>query len=171
MRLNLILRTAICLEVGLVITFSQVHNVTLGLQSLTSFGVGYAMITIFVALLQRKKLASYQNLPITGLALVVGLIAAQAPTTGGMIWFRLLVAGWGVLSGCYEIWLASKASFRSMRGKEQLLTGLLGLILGALYLLVPLSEIDAVGFFGAYLIISAVHLGIAAASERPTKTE
>jgi hypothetical protein len=36
-----------------------------------------------------------------------------------------------------------------------------------LFLIVPLDIVSAVGFFGAYLVLSAVHLGISAAT--PTK--
>jgi len=169
MRLNLILRTAICLEVGLFVTFSQSHNIAIGLEALTSFGVGYAMVTLFVALLQRKKLANYKNLPVTALALVIGLIAAQAPATDGLLWFRLLLAAWGLLSGAYEIYQAKVAGFKTMQGKELLVSASLGVILGILYLAVPLSPLDAVGFFGAYMVVSAVHLGIAAASEREAR--
>lgn len=171
MRLNLILRTAICLEVGLIITFSQSHSIDIGLIALTSFGVGYAMVTVFVALLQRKKVNSYGTLPLSILALAVGLGAAMVPASDGLRWFRWLVVAWGIAAGAFELYQAKTVGFKTMRGKELSVSAALSLILGVLYLALPLTDVDAVGFFGAYMIINAVHLGIAAATERPTKVE
>jgi len=168
-RLLLILRTAICLEVGLSITFTQSHNVLVGLAALTSFGVGYAMVSVFVALLQRKKLSAYDTLPLTAAALAVGLLAAQAPTADGLTWFRYLVAGWGLFSGLFEVVLARRAGFKTLRGRESLVSAVLALILGILFLAVNLKALDEVGFFGAYMMICAVHLGISAASDRSSK--
>jgi hypothetical protein len=171
MRLNLILRTAVFLEVGLIITFSQSHGMDIGLIALTSFGVGYAMVNVFVALLQRKKINSYGNLPLTALALLVGLGAAMVPAADSLRWFRMIVVVWGLASGAYEFYQAKKTGLKTVRGKELLISSVLGVILGVLYLAVNLRDVDAVGFFGAYMIVSAVHLGIAAASERPSKGE
>jgi hypothetical protein len=171
MRLNLILRTAICLEVGLIITFSQSHSIDIGLIAMTSFGVGYAMVTVFVALLQRKKVNAYGSLPLSALALAVGLAAAIVPVSDGLRWFRWLVVAWGLASGAYELYQAKGAGFKTLRGKELSVSAVLGILLGLLYLVLPLHDLDAVGFFGAYMIINAVHLGIAAASERPSRVE
>ena len=63
------------------------------------------------------------------------------------------------------------AGFKTLRGKELSVSAVLGILLGLLYLVLPLNDLDAVGFFGAYMIINAVHLGIAAASERPSRVE
>ena len=142
-----------------------------GLAALTSFGVGYAMVSVFVALLQRKKLSAYDTLPLTAVALAVGLLAAQAPTADGLTWFRFLVAGWGLFSGLFELLLARRAGFKSLKGRESLVSATLALILGVLFLLVNLKAIDEVGFFGAYMMVSAVHLGIAAASDRSAKQQ
>lgn len=142
-----------------------------GLAALTSFGVGYAMVSVFVALLQRKKLSAYDTLPLTAVALAVGLLAAQAPTADGLTWFRFLVAGWGLFSGLFELLLARRAGFKSLKGRESLVSATLALILGVLFLLVNLKAIDEVGFFGAYMMVCAVHLGIAAASDRSAKQQ
>ena len=169
MRLLLILRTAICLEVGLTITFSQSHNALVGLASLTSFGVGYAMVSVFVALLQRKRLNAYDTLPLTAVALAIGLIAAQIPSAEALPWFRYLVAAWGLASALFEVVMARRSGFKSLRGRENLVSAVLGFILGVLFLVGNLRAVDAVGFFGAYMMICAVHLGISAASDRTAR--
>jgi hypothetical protein len=43
------------------------------------------------------------------------------------------------------------------------------LIIGVLFLVGNLRAVDAVGFFGAYMMICAVHLGISAASDRTAR--
>lgn len=129
------------------------------------------MVSVFVALLQRKKLSAYDTLPLTAVALSVGLLAAQAPTHDGLTWFRYLVAGWGVFSGLFEVLLARRAGFKTLRGRESLVSALLSLILGVLFAAVTLKAVDAVGFFGAYMMICAVHLGISAASDRSGKAK
>jgi len=168
-RLLLILRAAVCLEVGLIVTFSQSHSVQVGLLALTSFGVGYAMVSVFTALLQRKKLAELDSVVVTALALVVGLAAANSPAAQDHLWFRFLVVGWGVGSGAYELLKARGLGLKTPRGKEHVVSGVLALALGLLFLLAPLDVVASVGFFGAYMILCAVHLGISAASETTSK--
>lgn len=169
MRLLLILRAAVCLEVGLIVTFSQSHSIQVGLLALTSFGVGYAMVSVFTSLLQRKKLAELDSVVITALALIVGLAAANTPADQDHLWFRLLVVGWGLLSGIYDLFKARKLGFKTPRGKEYSVSAALALALGLLYLLIQLDDVGSVGFFGAYMILCAVHFGISAASETSAK--
>lgn len=169
MRLLLILRAAVFLEVGLIVTFSQSHSLQVGLMALTSFGVGYAMVTVFTALLQRTKISQFDSVGMTAIALVVGLAAANVPLSNAEFWFRVLVVVWGLASGTYELFMARKAGFKTSRGKELIISSGLALFLGVLFLLAPLGVVPSVGFFGAYMILGAVHTGISAASERPTK--
>ena len=169
MRLLLILRAAVCLEVGLIVTFSQSHSVQVGLLALTSFGVGYAMVSVFTALLQRKKLAELDSVVVTALALVVGLAAANAPALQDRLWFQYLVVGWGLLSGAYDLYKGRKLGFKTPRGKEYAVSSVLALALGLLFLFVQLDVVGSVGFFGAYMILCAVHFGISAASETTSK--
>jgi uncharacterized membrane protein HdeD (DUF308 family) len=45
----------------------------------------------------------------------------------------------------------------------------LSIVLGMLFLVAPLDIVSAVGFFGAYLIVSGVQLAVAAASPASAK--
>jgi len=65
-----------------------------------------------------------------------------------------------------ELIQAFRVGRTTNRGRELLISGGLSTAFGVLFAAVQLAELDTVGFFGAYLILSAVHLGIAAASER-----
>ena len=150
-------------------TFSQSHSIQVGLLALTSFGVGYAMVSVFTSLLQRKKLAELDSVVITALALIVGLAAANIPSDQDQFWFRFLVASWGMLSGSYDLFKARRLGFKTPRGKEYSVSAILALALGLLFLLVQLDAVGSVGFFGAYMILCAVHFGISAASETSSK--
>ena len=54
-------------------------------------------------------------------------------------------------------------------GSEMCIRDSLSIVLGLLFLVAPLDIVSAVGFFGAYLVISGVQLGVAAASPVATK--
>jgi hypothetical protein len=51
-------------------------------------------------------------------------------------------------------------------GKDNLLNAGFGLLLGVLFLIAPLDIVSAVGFFGAYLVLTGTHLGISAATPK-----
>jgi uncharacterized membrane protein HdeD (DUF308 family) len=78
--------------------------------------------------------------------------------------FLSLVSAWGIISGAFELYQARRNGFKTASGKDYLMSAVFALVLGLLFLAVPLDEVSAVGFFGAYLALSGVHLGIAAAS-------
>ena len=154
------------LEVGLVITFSQAHTYGVGIMAITSFGIGYAMVSVLVALVQRKKVSAYQAVPLTIIALGIGLASTQLNSHTQVFWYPMLVVIWGLASAGFEFLQARKNGFKSQLGSEHLISAVLGMLLALLYAFVRLQEIDAVGFFGAYMILSAVHLGISAVSAR-----
>jgi uncharacterized membrane protein len=154
------------LEVGLVITFSQVHDYGVGIMAITSFGIGYAMVSVLVALVQRKKMSAYEAVPLTIFALGIGLAATQLNSHTQVFWYPMLIVIWGLASAGFEFLQAKKSGFKSPFGSEHLISAILGMLLALLYAFVRLQEIDAVGFFGAYMILSAVHLGISAVSAR-----
>jgi hypothetical protein len=76
------------------------------------------------------------------------------------------VTGWGLIAGSFELYLARREGFKTRMGKDSLLNAGFGLLLGLLFLIAPLDIVSAVGFFGAYLALSGIHLAIAAATPR-----
>jgi hypothetical protein len=68
--------------------------------------------------------------------------------------FVLLVAIWGVTQSATDVI------------NQDLISASLALLLAILFALVPMDIVSAVGFFGAYLMLSGVHLGIAAYSPK-----
>jgi uncharacterized membrane protein HdeD (DUF308 family) len=158
-------RSAVSVAVGLFITFTQSHSAATGLFALAIFGIGFAVINVVATIWAKGKFLSVESLPLTLIALTVGLFAAlipqTEPTAQGLA-FVYLVAGLAVISGAMELYLANRSGFKTRPGKDGLISAVLGLALGLLFLIAPLDIVSAVGFFGTYLVISGVHLAIAA---------
>jgi uncharacterized membrane protein HdeD (DUF308 family) len=158
-------RAAISIAVGLFITFSQSHSAATGLFALAIFGIGFAITNVAATVRAKEKYLSVESLPLTLIALAVGLFAALIPQTeptAQALVFVYLVAGWALISGAMELYLANRAGFKTRAGKDGLISAVLGVGLGLLFLIAPLDIVSAVGFFGTYLVISGVHLAIAA---------
>jgi len=161
------LRAAISFGVGIFITFNQSHSAATGLFALGIFGIGFALVNGVGSAVWGKGIFSLENFPLTLAALLVGTAAILVPATdpeAAALAFVYLVIGWGLMSGVFEMYLARKAGFATRLGKDGLISASLSLLVGLLFLIAPLDIISAVGFFGAYLVLSGVHLGISAAT-------
>jgi hypothetical protein len=168
---------AVSLAVGLFLTFSQSHGAEIGLLALGIFGLGFAVLNGFASVIFQKGLAAIENVPLTMVALLVGIFALLAPNSiGGVVdqtlnsatsdalAFKFLVTGWGIIAGAFELYQARRAGFKSRAGQDLLINASFGLLLALLFLLAPLDIVSQVGFFGAYLLMSGVHGGISATS-------
>jgi uncharacterized membrane protein HdeD (DUF308 family) len=158
-------RSAVSVAVGLFITFTQSHSAATGLFALAIFGISFAVANVAATIWAKSKYLSVESLPLTLIALAVGLFAALIPQTeptAQALAFVYLVAGWAVISGAMELYLANRSGYRTRAGKDGLISAVLGLALGLLFVIAPLDIVSAVGFFGTYLVISGVHLAIAA---------
>jgi hypothetical protein len=158
-------RAAISFGVGIFITFNQSHSAATGLLALGIFGIGFAMLNGIGSAVWGKGVFSLENFPLTLTALIVGIAAILVPVSEpnvAALVFVSLVTGWGLISGAFEMYLARAAGCATRFGKDSLISASLSLLVGLLFLVAPLDIISAVGFFGAYLVLSAVHLGISA---------
>jgi uncharacterized membrane protein HdeD (DUF308 family) len=158
-------RAVIFVAVGLFITFTQSHSAAIGLLALAIFGIGLAVANIVATIWDKRSYLSVESLPLTLISLAAGLFAALIPQTdptAQALAFVYLVSSWAVVSGAIELYLANRSGFRTRTGKDGLITAVLGLGLGLLFLIVPLDIVSAVGFFGAFLVICSVHFAIAA---------
>jgi len=164
------LRTAVYLEVGLIITFTHELTTHVGLNALTSFGIGFALVNVFVTMVQKRKLTDVETLPLTTVALLVALVAAQVPAALGGLVYRVLVAAWGFISGGIEFELGRRAGYKTPKGRDHLISLVLNFALGILFAAIHLGPRDAVGFLGAYMILTAVHTGIAIYSQDNPKS-
>jgi hypothetical protein len=167
MNIVLALRATVSMAVGLFITFNPSHSPTTGLISLAIFGIGFAVLNGVSTAIWGKGLTAVENMPLTVAALLIGLLAILVPageTQTQVLAFIYLVTGWGLIAGSFELYLARREGYKSQRGKDSFVNAGFSLLLGVLFLVAPLDIVSAVGFFGAYLVLSGVHLGIAAAT-------
>lgn len=167
MRISQGLKAALSFAVGLFITFSALHSAQIGLIALAIFATGLAIVNVAVALVQQRGVAAIESIPLSVISLTIGLFATflvfQSDDEGKIGAFIALVTTWGLLVGVMELYQSRKT--RGTRAsRDYLISAVLALLLGALFLVAPLDIVSAVGFFGAYLVLSAVHVGIAAAT-------
>jgi hypothetical protein len=156
MRQSNALRAAVSLGVGLFITFSQLHNATIGLLALAIFSLGFAITNSLGSIVWGKGLVAIEAMPLTVVSLLVGV-------------FALMAMSGESAQTAFELYLARRASIKSTEGREFLMSAILSATLGLLFLVAPLDIVSAVGFFGAYLIVSGVQLGVAAATPSSSK--
>ena len=170
-------RAFVSLAVGLFLTFSQSHGAEVGLLALGIFGLGFAALNGFASVIFQKGLAAIENVPLTMVALLIGIFALLAPNTisgavdqtltpaaSDSLAFKFLVTGWAIIAGAFELYQARRAGFKTLAGRDLLINACFGLLLALLFLLAPLDIVSQVGFFGAYLLMSGVHAAISAAS-------
>ncbi len=137
------LRAIASIAVGLFVTFWQSHDAAVGLVALSIFTVCYGLRTLF---------GSPKYFPIALIALITAFISATNIESVSL--FVILVAIWGAAQAAIDF------------VNQDLIGAALAVLLALLFALVPLDVVSAVGFFGAYLIVSGVHLGIAAYSPK-----
>ncbi len=139
------LRALASIAVGLFVTFWQAHHAAVGLVALAIFTILYGLRTLFGA---------PKYFPIALVALITAFISAGSLQENSNATFILLVAIWGAAQAATDFI------------NRDVISAVLASLLALLFALVPLDIVSAVGFFGAYLIVSGVHLGIAAYSPK-----
>jgi len=135
------LRALASIAVGLFVTFWQAHHAAVGLVAIAIFTILYGLRTLF---------GSPKYFPIAVIALITAFLAATSLQTNADATFILLVAIWGVAQASIDLI------------NRDAISASIAFLLALLFALVPMDIVSAVGFFGAYLIVSGVHLGIAA---------
>jgi hypothetical protein len=161
-RIALAARAGISLAVGLFLTFSQSHGADIGLLALGIFGLSFAFLNGLASAVFQKGMAAIQNVPLVMVALLIGIFALSA--SNDELAFKFLVTGWAIIAGAFELFQSRRVGFKTAEGRDLLINSCFSLLLAVLFLLAPLDIVSQVGFFGAYLMMSGVHIGIAAAS-------
>ena len=164
MRISLWIQTAFAFAVGIFITFSQVHNAMIGNLGLMLVSLGFATAATIEVL--KTKQSGKPNGSATLQVLIFGTIATAAivfAASNNIISFLVLVISFAGFNGLLEL---KKVSVQ----KESKLSAFIhfGLVaaLAISGALTGLDPVAFVGFFGAYAVILAVHLGITAATPK-----
>ncbi|SCX04358.1 hypothetical protein [Candidatus Aquiluna sp. UB-MaderosW2red] len=164
MRNQQLFRSFLSFALGIFITFSQSHSAQIGLAALAGYGLALGIVGAVIAMFKRSGLNPLQELPMAVLATLIGLFALLASLNEEAAYpaFISLVTAWGLISGAFELYQTRRLGFKTPKGNEAFISAIFALLLGALFLSVELDVVSAVGFFGAYLTLSGVHLGISA---------
>lgn len=180
------------LVLGLLITFSQDHSATLGLISFGVFAVVTAAVLLASALRADPGLRG--TVMLQGIFTGIAGVAALVLPGGGIGYFVYVVSGWAIVAGAIETVNGIRYRKTRLAARDWLLTGVLTLLLGLAFLLVPqgltesygfeekgqevsgviTADIVLVGILGAWAIIVGVQLVIAAITlrtPRPAVTE
>ena len=96
--------------------------------------------------------------------LLLSLFALFQPEEAFFALFITGVALLGVLTAAFEGYRAKAVGLSTRDGRDLLISALIALALGLMFLIATLDSVSAVGFFGAYLILFGVHWGIASAT-------
>jgi len=161
-------RAIFALAGGLFITFSQSHAAVVGLAVFAMFALLSSSGALFIERKQKpKKLLIHSVVSLIAAAMALAAIAQALGTESdsARLVFLMLVAGWAIVVGAIELYLASREGFSERAGRDYLISAIFSLALGGLFLIALPDVVSAVGFFGAYLILLGVHWGIAAAGE------
>ena len=134
-------------------------QILFGLRAAFAFGLG-----VFITFSQAHTFA-VGTAVMVGFGLAVGLSSLYSDIQP--LVFLPLVALFGLSFAALEGYLAKREGFRVGIGRDFALSAGFSLVLGLLFLFAPLDEVSAVGFLGAYLAISGVFWGIAAATPQP----
>lgn len=168
MRIVHLPRAVFALLGGLFITFSQSHAAVVGLAVFALFTL-LSSIGLFISEL---KLKPKKLLPISVVSLIAAAMSGVAifqtldsESDSARLVFLMLVAGWALITGAIELYLASREGFSERGGRDYLISAIFSLALGGLFIIASPDVVSAVGFFGAYLILLGVHWGIASAGD------
>jgi len=155
-----VLRAVPAIAIGLTITFTADHSALIGLVMLSVFGIATA------AVLTLTSLRTGRGEPVRslhrGLALFAGLAGALAlvvvVTAGaGLPLFLLLVGGYAVLAGAFELVWGMRHRGRSPLARDAVFIGI-GTLALAIVLALVADPVSAVGFFGAYAVMLGIFL-------------
>jgi hypothetical protein len=164
LRATLWIQTAVLFAVGIFITFSQVHNAIIGNLGLMFVALGFATAAT-IEVLKTKQSGKPNGSP-TLQVLIFGAIATAAivfAAGNDIVSFLILVIAFAVFNGLLEL---KKVSVQKESKLSAFIHFGLVAVLGISGALTGLDPVAFVGFFGAYAVILAVHLGITAASPK-----
>jgi hypothetical protein len=144
----------------------------LGLAIFAGFAFLQALGTIALGVLRPKQGMRQAVAPgalISLLAAVAAILGLGGQASSKLAIFQIVVMAYLVLNAAFETYLASKSGFKTIEGREHLIAAALAELFTLIYVVLNPEPLNASGFLGAYLALSAVHQGVWAAS--PTKAD
>lgn len=185
-------RAILVLVLGLAITFTGGHSAAFGLVAFGLFGVvgGLALLGGAVLALGRPVRGSFLvQAAITIAAGVGALVVGASGTAGGdVVGLVGIVSAFGILTGALELVAGLRARRTDRSARDWILTGVLTVLLGLVFLVVPpgysqplggieritgtlTASVVLVGLLGAWGVVVGVLQAISAISLRATAGE
>ncbi|HEU5224108.1 MAG TPA: hypothetical protein VFU07_10600 [Candidatus Lumbricidophila sp.] len=164
---TLAVRAGFAIAAALVVTFSANHSTWFGASA---FGTWATVTGVVVgALVARSEREEPEASGVRILTWVWAVATAAAgvvalSTSPDPLLFNLVVAIWAAVTAVVELFAALWGA--TARRNDRLTTALFTAALAALFVLVRLDAVSALGFLGAYWAIIGVYLAIAAFSAR-----
>ena len=159
-----LVRAGVAVVPAVLITFTANHSPEFGLLVFGAFALVSGLV---VAVLSRRTLADSRErgaFLVQGIAGVVAGALALAFHGGGLGFFLYLVTVWGIVTGFLELSSGIRARRRDPADHDWLVMGAATVLFAIVVLVLPPNVVVSVGLFGAYLVMLAVYLGIAAFS-------
>ncbi|PPG85587.1 hypothetical protein C5C39_16930 [Rathayibacter sp. AY1F3] len=155
-------RAVIAAVAGCVVTFSPDHGPSFGLAVFGGFAIATGAVSLALGLRSWSGRARPLALGSAVLTLVAGVAALVALPVANLLSFVALVAGWALLSGFLEF--SSGRRGQGLAARDSVIVGVGTMLLGAAFGLLPPHPVVTVGLLGAYAVMVAVFLAIAAFS-------
>lgn len=162
-----ILRSIVLAIGAAYLIFSQDHSSLVGIQVLHFVSIALVIGSLVLLRIPKLKLSLKEIAIPTALAFVIGAMTVvfggqyEGQDTDELFVFRSLVFLFVVGMAVLELLLSRKAKTEDVL--ELRISAGLGVITGLVFGLAPLDDLNAVGFFSAYLAISSVQRAIWAA--------
>jgi uncharacterized membrane protein HdeD (DUF308 family) len=156
----LIARAFPALVAAAVITFSANHSVVVGQLVFMAYGFVIAPIFVWASFANGFERSGRISFLSMGVVAILGAALTAITIDQGLVAFTLTVGIWAALSGLIELY-AGWTSPRRDQAREMFLLGGLTAVFGLVEAVIPLSELYAVGLFGAYAAVLGVFSAIA----------
>lgn len=185
-------RAILVLVLGLAITFTGGHSAAFGLLAFGLFGVvgGLSLLGGALAVLGRPVRGSFLVQAIVTIGAGAGaLVVGASGTAGGDVVALVgIVSAFGILTGALELVAGLRARRTDRSARDWILTGVLTVLLGLVFLLVPpgysqslggierisgtlTASVVLVGLLGAWGVVVGMLQAISAISLRGTTAE
>ncbi|MFC6356250.1 DUF308 domain-containing protein [Luethyella okanaganae] len=159
-----LVRAILAVVPAVVITFSPDHSPESGLIVFGCWALATGLVVGALSLRRFGDRVSRSLFAANGVITTAAGILALGLFGGGLGFFLYLVTVWAALTGFLELYAGLRVRGRSTSSRDWLTAGGLTAVLAIVFLLLPPNAVVAVGLLGAYLVILAVFLGIAAFS-------
>jgi peptidoglycan/LPS O-acetylase OafA/YrhL len=166
-QLNILRSIVLSIGAGYLI-FSQDHSAPVGIQLLQFVSIALVVGSLVMLRVPKLKLSFKEVAIPTGIALVVAILSVAlggqyaGENTDELFTLRSLVVLFVVGMAVLEFTLSLNAKPEDVL--ELRISATLGALTGLLFSFAPLDDLNSVGFFSAYLAISAVQRGVWAAT-------